>query len=135
MPNHVRHVFAAITLTLFAALGSSSVAAQSNATISGTVAEWQDWTEMEYPESGDYWFPRGLATLAVDRDRDVGLYHEPNRYDLYCEPFAERIELARGARDAGAREWAQRYAQRLEHYCRLAPDNWFNLYPVWKVPA
>ena len=39
MPNHVRHVFAAITLTLFAALGASSVAAQSNATISGTVAD------------------------------------------------------------------------------------------------
>ena len=29
-----------------------------------------------------------------------GLYHEPNRYDLYCEPFAERIELPRGAREA-----------------------------------
>ena len=39
MPNHVRHVFAAITLTLFAALGASRVAAQSNATISGTVAD------------------------------------------------------------------------------------------------
>jgi len=64
-----------------------------------------------------------------------GLYHEPNRYDLYCEPFADRIVLARGARQADARAYAQRFAQRLEHYCRLAPDNWFNFYDVWKQPA
>ncbi|HEY2904143.1 MAG TPA: lipid A biosynthesis acyltransferase [Polyangia bacterium] len=64
-----------------------------------------------------------------------GLYHEPNRYDLYCEPFAERVTLARGAREADARAYAQRFADRLEHYCRLAPDNWFNFYDVWKQPA
>ena len=33
-----------------------------------------------------------------------GLFHEPNRYDLYCEPFADRIDLPRGAREeSGAR--------------------------------
>jgi len=25
----------------------------------------------------------------------------------------------------------QRYAERLEHYARLAPYNWFNFYPFW----
>ena len=62
-----------------------------------------------------------------------GLYHEPNRYDLYCEPFAEQIELPRGARDAATRDYVQTYAARLEHYCRLAPDNWFNFYDYWTV--
>ncbi|HXI60858.1 MAG TPA: hypothetical protein VNO55_32585 [Polyangia bacterium] len=64
-----------------------------------------------------------------------GLYHEPNRYDLYCEPFAERVSLSRRSREADARAYAQQFADRLEHYCRLAPDNWFNFFDVWKQPA
>jgi predicted LPLAT superfamily acyltransferase len=82
--------------------------------------------------AGPYWL---AASLRCPVYLTFGLYHEPNRYDLYCEPFAERIELRRGERDADARVWAQRFAQRLEHYCRLAPDNWFNYYPVWKAAA
>lgn len=46
--------------------------------ISGTVAEWEAWTETPFPESGEYVFPRGLATLAVDREADLGRYWEPN---------------------------------------------------------
>jgi hypothetical protein len=46
--------------------------------ISGTVAEWEGWTGMSFPESGDYWFPRGLTTLHVDREVDRGRYWEPN---------------------------------------------------------
>jgi predicted LPLAT superfamily acyltransferase len=26
----------------------------------------------------------------------------------------------------------QRYADRLEHYCRLAPYNWFNFHDFWQ---
>jgi len=25
----------------------------------------------------------------------------------------------------------QKYVERLEHYCRLAPYNWFNFYDYW----
>jgi predicted LPLAT superfamily acyltransferase len=25
-----------------------------------------------------------------------------------------------------------RYVERLEHYCRLAPYNWFNFYDFWR---
>ncbi len=46
--------------------------------ISGTVAEWEEWTAMAFPESAEYVFPHGLATLAVDREADVALYYEPN---------------------------------------------------------
>ena len=46
--------------------------------ISGSVAEWEQWTEMSFPESGDYWFPRGLATVRIDRGTDRGEYWEPN---------------------------------------------------------
>ncbi len=46
--------------------------------ISGTVADWEAWTEMAFPESGEYVFPQGLAPLAVDRKADVCRYWEPN---------------------------------------------------------
>jgi predicted LPLAT superfamily acyltransferase len=82
--------------------------------------------------AGPYWL---AASLGCPVYLTFGLFREPNRYDLYCEPFAERIELRRGERDGDARIWAQRYAHRLEHYCRMAPDNWFNFYPVWKAAA
>jgi len=60
-----------------------------------------------------------------------GLYTPPNRYDLHCELFAERVVLPRKTREQELRVLAQRYADRLEHYCRLAPDCWFNFYDVW----
>jgi predicted LPLAT superfamily acyltransferase len=82
--------------------------------------------------AGPYWL---AAALGCPVYLTFGLYHEPNRYDLYCEPFADRIELPRGAREEGARRYAQRFAERLEHYCRLAPDNWFNFYDFWVTPA
>jgi len=62
-----------------------------------------------------------------------GLYTEPNRYDIYCEPFAERLDLPRKDRERKLREVVQRYADRLEHYCRLAPDNWFNFFDFWRT--
>jgi GNAT superfamily N-acetyltransferase len=53
--------------------------------VTGTVSEWESWTELVFPESGEYVFPRGLALLAVDRDADECHYWEPNvwtRHDL-----------------------------------------------------
>jgi GNAT superfamily N-acetyltransferase len=46
--------------------------------ITAAVAEWEEWTGMTFPESGDYWFPGGLTTVAIDRERDQGVYWEPN---------------------------------------------------------
>ena len=31
-----------------------------------------------FPDSGDYWFPGGLATVHIDREQDRGSYWEPN---------------------------------------------------------
>ena len=61
----------------------------------------------------------------------VALYRGGNRYDLHFEHLADMPKLDRGKRDAMIRECAARYAQRLEHYCRLAPYNWFNFYDFW----
>ena len=46
--------------------------------ITGTVAEWEEWVELPFPESGEYVFPGGLATVDIDRENDVGRYWEPN---------------------------------------------------------
>ena len=51
--------------------------------ITGTVSDWETWTEMPFPESGEYVFPQGLATLHVDRERDLGSYWEPNVWMLH----------------------------------------------------
>jgi predicted LPLAT superfamily acyltransferase len=81
-------------------------------------------------------FPTGPFMLASVLKRPVylvfGLYFEPNRYELFCEPFAECIELPRRQRASALQDVVQRYAQRLECYARMAPDNWFNFYDIWK---
>lgn len=46
--------------------------------ITGTVDEWETWTGMAFPESGDYVFPEGLAPVHIDREQDCGSYWEPN---------------------------------------------------------
>lgn len=61
-----------------------------------------------------------------------GLYRGGRRYDVHYELFADRVVLPRGARDEALRHYAQRYAQRLEHYARQAPYNWFNFYDFWQ---
>ena len=48
--------------------------------ITGTVGEWEEWTQMAFPESGEHWFPGGLATVAIDREADCGGYWEPNAW-------------------------------------------------------
>jgi predicted LPLAT superfamily acyltransferase len=50
---------------------------------------------------------------------------------VHVELLSERIELQRQDRQAGIQRWAQRYADRLEHYIHQAPYNWFNFYPYW----
>lgn len=60
-----------------------------------------------------------------------GLYTAPNRYDLYCEPFADDVQLPRARRQQALAELVGRYAKRLEVYCRKAPKNWFNFFDFW----
>ena len=56
-------------------------------------------------------------------------------YDLYIEPFAERLRLPRKDRHAALDECIQRWAERLEHYCALAPLQWYNFYDFWARPG
>jgi len=60
-----------------------------------------------------------------------GLYRGGNRYDLHFEKFADRITIDRNRRAEVLSEILQRFADRLAHYARLAPYNWFNFYDFW----
>ena len=58
--------------------GAISGATPTSSLITGTVADWESWTGMRFPDSDDYVFPGGLATLRIDRDADLGTYWEPS---------------------------------------------------------
>ena len=46
--------------------------------IPGTVAEWERWAGMAFPESGSYVVPGALVPVDVDLEADRVLYVEPN---------------------------------------------------------
>jgi GNAT superfamily N-acetyltransferase len=52
--------------------------APASQTMTGTVSEWEEWTRMAFPASGDYVIPDGLAVVRIDREHDRGEYVEPN---------------------------------------------------------
>lgn len=61
----------------------------------------------------------------------IALYRGGNRYDVCFERLVDAPARESGNRDQSLYEFAERYAQRLEHYCRQAPYNWFNFYDFW----
>jgi len=46
--------------------------------IPGTVAQWESWAGMRFPESGQYVVPGALELVSIDREQDLGCYIEPN---------------------------------------------------------
>jgi hypothetical protein len=46
--------------------------------VPGTVAQWEEWAGMAFPESGRYVVPEALVPVEIDREADRGLYVEPN---------------------------------------------------------
>jgi predicted LPLAT superfamily acyltransferase len=61
-----------------------------------------------------------------------GLYRGGNRYDVYFEQLIDMGQIERAQRDVLIEQALRRYVARLEHYCRVAPCNWFNFYDFWK---
>jgi hypothetical protein len=52
--------------------------APNTLTVNGTVAKWETWTEMAFPESGQYVVPGALQPVNIDRENDLGRYEDPN---------------------------------------------------------
>jgi hypothetical protein len=60
-------------------LGATILApARPSMIITGTVAEWEQWTGMAFPESGQYVVPDALDLVDISREKDRGTYAETN---------------------------------------------------------
>jgi len=81
-------------------------------------------------------FPLGPFRMAAMLRRPVffmtGLYLGGNRYRIHFEPLADFTDTPRGEREAAMLAAQRRYAERLSHFCRLAPYNWFNFFDFWQ---
>ena len=71
------------------------------------------------------------AALKVPVVLGFGLYRGGNRYELVFEHFTDAVDIPRAQRRTMVEALIRRYAQRLEHFARLAPYNWFNFYDFW----
>jgi GNAT superfamily N-acetyltransferase len=66
-------------LRVHAGLGAELVGpCRESMTITGTVADWEAWTGLFFPDSGDYVVRGALELVHIDREADVGTYVEPN---------------------------------------------------------
>ena len=83
-------------------------------------------------------FPAGPLLLASMLKVPVvlfhGLYCGGNRYDVRFELLANEVTLNAESRQEDLQTWVGRYAERIDHHCRLAPYNWFNFYDFWRAP-
>jgi predicted LPLAT superfamily acyltransferase len=71
-------------------------------------------------------------TLKVPVILFVGLRQRDRGYSIHFERCPETpAGPARALPETEMRNWLQAYADRLEHYCRLSPYNWFNFYDFW----
>ncbi len=82
-------------------------------------------------------FPASPIQLAASLKAPVytffGLYRGGCRYEAHFDLLAECIDLPRQDRTAATAGWLQLYADRLAHYARQAPYNWFNFFPFWRA--
>jgi GNAT superfamily N-acetyltransferase len=52
-------------------------------TISGSRADWEAWTGLQFPQSGRYILPGALLPMEMDVEKDQGLYVEPNVWTVH----------------------------------------------------
>jgi len=51
--------------------------------ITGSISDWEKWTEMCFDESGDFIIPGALDTVNIDFEKDEGKYIEPNVWVMH----------------------------------------------------
>jgi hypothetical protein len=51
--------------------------------IPGTIDEWKEWTQLEFPGSGSYIIPGALNPISIDTEKNQGFYMEPNIWILH----------------------------------------------------
>jgi len=82
-------------------------------------------------------FPQGPFILASALKVPVFLMFgllQSNQLHIHFETFADPLLLPRNERQQALQAAVDRYAARLEHYCLLAPHDWFNFFDFWQPP-
>ncbi len=81
-------------------------------------------------------FPTGPVRMAYMLKAPVllmaGLYLGGNRYGVYFENLLDIGAAEPAPSKAEVERAVQAYAARVEHYCRMAPYNWFNFFDFWR---
>ena len=81
-------------------------------------------------------FPLGPLHMAAMLKRPVlfmtGLHLGGNRYAVHFDQLADFTDIRREERATAVQTALARYVERIEHYCRLAPYNWFNYFDFWQ---
>lgn len=54
--------------------------------IRGTIGDWEKWTGMIFPESGEYVVKDALQPVEMNVEANVGVYHEPNVWMQHSLP-------------------------------------------------
>lgn len=66
-------------IRLHARLGGRVIKASPRSmTMRGSVADWETWTGLTFPETGPYVVPGATNPVFIDRDRDEGVYYDQN---------------------------------------------------------
>jgi len=83
------------------------------------------------------WFPQAPVLLSQILDMPLVLFcclhRGDGRYEVWFEHLSDPPRIERRERETAVHCIMQRYAHRLEHYCRMAPYNWFNFYNFWQL--
>jgi predicted LPLAT superfamily acyltransferase len=84
-------------------------------------------------------FPTGPMLTAAALKAPVilffGLYQGGRRYEIHFELLANQVTIDRSRRAQDVQLWTQRYADRLAHFTRMSPYNWFNFYDFWETDS
>jgi predicted LPLAT superfamily acyltransferase len=110
--------------------------------VAGMLADRTPGDDTLYPVQilgADANLPSGPFRTAALLRRPVafmtGLYLGGNRYAIHFDPLADFSTVTRDQRDAAVEAAIARYAALLDHYCRMAPYNWFNFFDFWQPAA
>jgi predicted LPLAT superfamily acyltransferase len=80
-------------------------------------------------------FPQGPFLLPMLLELptilSLALKTGPQRYDVFLETLAGAEAVPASERAKVLQERIETFASRLEHYCALAPYQWFNFYDFW----
>lgn len=83
--------------------------------------------------------PIGIGPFALASIMECPVYFmtclknsQSGRYQAYIEDFASPVKVKRKERQEHFKQLAEKYADRLTHYCLQEPYQWYNFFDFWQ---